>query len=174
MAESSLVVIKSKDIDLKKFSIENLIELRATYPGVDDETLARFLIARENNLQKAIEQYAKVVTWRSLHYPVLKSSCMKEINSGKFYVRGVDKEGRPILIFRVRFSNPSERDIQEAGRMVVWFTEHVIKRLPEDKTKFTVLMDRTSFVRANADLELLKRLAGIFQVFLILFYDKTL
>ena len=44
--------IKSTEIGLDKFSLENLELMRQKFPGEDDETLARFLIARNNDFEK--------------------------------------------------------------------------------------------------------------------------
>mmetsp|Transcript_9398 Transcript_9398/g.15466 ORF Transcript_9398/g.15466 Transcript_9398/m.15466 type:complete len:302 (-) Transcript_9398:643-1548(-) len=157
------IVIKSKDIDRSKFSDENLLSMRSKFPGLTDETLARFLLARNNDLEKAAEQCQKLVTWTENEYPVLKSSCLKEIKTGKLYMRGFDKEGRPLLIYRTRFSNPKERDIEEAARMLVFWGATVTKALPEDMTKYTLLVDRTSHKSENTDMELMKKSTGTFQ-----------
>lgn len=156
--------IKSKDINLKKFSAENVIKMRESFPGVEDDTLARFLIARNNDLTKAIEQYSKLIEWRAKSYPILKSSCAKEIDSGRIVVRGVDKEGRPLLIFRTRFSNAKVRHLEDSVKMCVWWAETIIKELPDDKSKFTVLVDRSNHKNENADIDLVKRAAAEFQI----------
>jgi hypothetical protein len=158
------LVIKSKDIDITKFSESNVVTMRGQFPGLDDQVLARYLIARNNDLEKACEQLTRALNWQALHCPVMKSSCQKEIASGKLYVRGVDKEGRPLLVYRSCKSFPAERDLEECGRMLVWFAEHVKKRLPPHLTKYTLLIDRVGHKQENTDQELMKHMSGAFGV----------
>ena len=158
------MVIKSKDIDLNKFSEENLILMRNAYPGVCDDILARYLIARNNDFEKASEQYTRAMNYRREYFPILKTSCLKEISTGKLYIRGTDKEGRPLLVFRSRMSFPKERDLEEASRMLIWFAEHVSKRMPANMSKYTLLIDRTEHKSENTDMDLLKHLTGKFAV----------
>jgi hypothetical protein len=160
----STLVIKSEDIDLSKFTEENVVAMRAKYPGTYDDVLAKFLIARNNDLAKACEQYDRVLKWRAENFPVLKSSCLKEVTSGKLYVRGVDKDGRPLLIFRSRYSFPKDRDLEETSRMLVWFAEQVQRRMPSSMTKYTLLLDRTGHTSENTDTDLIKHCSAQFSV----------
>jgi hypothetical protein len=50
----------------------------------------------------------------------------------QLYVHGVDKEGHPLVIYNVRLSKPSERDLDEAVRHLVWWLEWVIRSMRED------------------------------------------
>lgn len=157
------LVIKSQDIDLNKFSESNVIAMKEQFPGLGDDVLARYLIARNNDLAKACEQLTRALNWQALHCPVMKSSCLKEISSGKLYVHGVDKEGRPLLIYRSCKSFPADRDLEECGRMLVWFAEHVKRRMPPHLSKYTLLIDRVGHKAENTDQELMKHMSGAFQ-----------
>jgi len=159
----STLVIKSQDIDINKFSESNVISMREQFPGLSDDVLARYLIARNNDLAKACEQLNRALDWQALHCPVMKSSCMKEISTGKLYVRGFDKDGRPLLIYRSCKSFPLERDLEECGRMLVWFAEHVKRRMPPQFSKYTLLIDRVGHKSENTDQELMKHMSGAFQ-----------
>lgn len=158
------MIIKSKDINQSKFTPDHFIKMKSLYPSIDDETIARFLIARNNDIEKASEQINKMIAWKLANYPILKSDCLKEIKTGKMYVRGVDKEGRPLLIFRSRFSFPKHRNLDEARNMIIWWSEHLIKNFPDDRSKFTVLFDRSEHKHENTDMELVKYTAQLFQV----------
>ena len=158
------LVIKSKDIDIHKFSESNIIAMREKYPGYDDDTLARYLIARNNDLVKACEQLDRAIAWRIPNYPVLKETCMKEISSGKLYIRGVCKEGRPLLIFKSCKSFPNERDLEESARMLVWFAEHLQRTMPPHMSKYTLLIDRVGHKSENTDMDLVKHCSAQFQV----------
>jgi hypothetical protein len=54
------------------------------------------------------------------------------IKTHQLYVHGVDKEGHPLVIYNVRLSKPSERDLDEAVRHLVWWLEWVIRSMRED------------------------------------------
>jgi len=161
----STLVIKSQDIDVTKFKEKYIVKMREAFPGINDDTLARYLIARNGDATKAIEQLQRALEYKALHYPILKSTCLKEINSGKLYIRGVDKEGRPLLIYRSKKSFPNDRDLDEAARMLVWFAEHVQRRLPGNMTKYTLLIDRVDHKSENTDMDLMKHVSAQFQVF---------
>lgn len=129
-----------------------------------DDILARYLIARNNDYELACAQLERALTWRAAHFPILKKSCLKELSTGKLYIRGVDKEGRPLLIYRSRFSFPKDRDLEECARMNVWFAEHLKRIMPENMTKYTLLVDRTEHTSENTDMELVKHLSTQLQV----------
>jgi len=158
--------IQSKDIlDLQsKFSETNLRDLKAAYPEEELETLARFLIGRNNDLKETKEKLDKLVKWKKENYPILKRDCLNELKTGKVYVRGEDKQGRPIVVFKTAKSLPKQRDLKESINLCFWTMEQAIKKLPQDKSKFTVLVDRTGHKLENNDLELLKNLSALFQV----------
>lgn len=162
---SKPIVIASTDIDPSKYSAANLLKLREAFPELPDEALARYLIARNNNLQQATEQLTKAEKIRLDMFPVLKSACLKEMKIGKLYTHGFDKEGRPLLIWTSRLHSAKDRVLEETGRLAIWWTEYIIRnRLPADKSKYTVLIDRTNFTNENSDIELIRHLAGAFQV----------
>lgn len=160
----STLAIKSQDIDVNKFSELNIIKMRETFPGVCDDVLARYLIGRGDDLAKACEQLQRAIAWKAAHYPILKSQCLKEVNSGKLFIRGTDKEGRPLLVYRSRNSFPADRDLEECAKMLVWFAEHVQKRMPPNMTKYTLLIDRVGHKGENTDMDLMKHVSATFQV----------
>eukprot|EP01031_Cornospumella_fuschlensis_P043466 gene43466-53142_t len=148
--------IVSRDIDRYKFTFGNLEIMRSMFPDQSDETLARYLIARNNDVEKASTLLRGMVAWRSLYFPILKSSMPTEFPIGKIYVHGTDKEGRPLMVWQSRLNIAKDRDINEAGRLMLWWTEYVIRQLPPHMSKYTVLIDRSNFKRENSDLELVK------------------
>lgn len=163
---SGHIGIRSTDIlDLQhKFSEANLRDLQAAYPDEDVETLARFLIGRNNDLKGAKEKLDKMVAWKKDNYPILKQDCLNELRTGKVYVRGEDKQGRPIVVFKTARSRPKQRDLKESVNLCFWSMEQAIQKLPKDKSKFTILVDRTGHKLENNDLELIKTVSALFQV----------
>lgn len=167
------LVIKSDDIDKTRFSESHIIKMRERYAGLNDDILARYLIARNDDYAKACEQLERALQWKAQHFPILKTSCLKEINSGKLYIRGVDKEGRPLLIFRSCCSFPKDRDLEESARMLVWFAEHLQRRMPPNMSKYTLLIDRTGHKSENTDMDLVKHVSAQFQVRYYSVYCRT-
>lgn len=158
--------ILSSDIDSTKYSMENLLAMREKFPDRPNEELARFLIARRNDLQKACEQFQKRQTWETC-LPILKADCGDEFLPGKIYQRGVDKDGRPIIVWALRKNLASNRDIEKLSKTVIWWIEYTIRmKMPPQFSKFTVIMDRSGYKRDNSDLELLKKTAATMQVVL--------
>jgi hypothetical protein len=159
--------IASEDIDLSKISMENFQILKERFPGLPDEMLCRYLIARNDDVEKAIEQLEKAQKTRLENWPVMKSSCINEMRTGKLYVHGTDREGRPLVVWRAAANVPRTRDLEETSRLLIFFTEYTLKKLmPKNKSKFTVLIDRSGFTSENSDMELMRHTASTFQVLL--------
>jgi hypothetical protein len=164
-SSSSSIVITSLDIERSKFSDANLLELRKQFESVDDQTLARFLIARNDDLEKAKALLIPYLQWKdSGAYPVLKSTCLKEFNKGKCYSHGVDLFGHPLFIWHSCRHTANDRDIDELSRTMVWWMEYMNAKFTPDRSKYTVLIDRSNFKNENSDIELVKKLGKLFQV----------
>lgn len=146
--------ITSIDIEPEKYTLENLQLMRDAFPGSPDEELARYLIARKNDLEEAKAQLIRRKTWAVQNLPITKAMCGQEFLPGKFYLHGVDKAGRPLLIWRVRFNFPATRDMDKLCKTFCYWTEAAIRALPPQYSKYTVLMDRSGFRQENADMEM--------------------
>ena len=155
--------ILSEDIDTTRFSMDAVAEMREMFPDQDDEVIGRFLIARNGNLEKASLLLRGHLEWKITNFPVLKSSCINEISKGKLYMHGTDKEGHPLLIWRVRMNNPRDRDVEEMARMVAWWVSIAVRACPPNKSKVTLLMDRSEYKQENSDIEFMRHLTPIFQ-----------
>jgi hypothetical protein len=155
--------ITSIDIDPEKYSLENLQLMRDAFPGAPDEELARYLIGRKNDFEEAKAQLIRRKTWAVENLPVTKAMCGQEFLPGKFYLHGVDKEGRPLLIWRVRFNFPANRDINKLLKTFCYWTEAAIRAMLPQYSKYTVLMDRSGFKQENADMEMIKAVSGALQ-----------
>jgi hypothetical protein len=160
----SAPVLTSADIDVSKFGNDEFAILKSQFPDESDETVVRFLIARNNNVAKASEMLAAHIEWRKSNWPVLKSSCLNEINKGKAYVHGVDKEGHPLLIYRVRMNVASDRDVEEMGKMIMFMLQTAVNSMPPDKSKFSIFFDRSGFEQKNSDIEFMRHMTPIMQV----------
>ena len=130
MSNRNLIAeIKSKDIDKSKITETNMQKLSAEFPQCDADTLARYLLARKNKIKAASKLLRNAENWRAQNWPVLKKDCINEIQKGKIFVTGTDKEGRPLLVFRSRFHNAKDRDPEEMAKMVCFCYYHITLRL---------------------------------------------
>ena len=76
----------------------HVLEMRRRFPGVDDATLQRFLVARQWRIDKAALMIEKHMLWRqSFPVPVDPLLCADELTSGRTFVRGFDRWGHPII-----------------------------------------------------------------------------
>jgi hypothetical protein len=153
--------VTSKDIDTTKISPGNFVAMKATFPDIDDSTIARYLLARNNDLQKATDLLSKAAAWRAKRLPVLKQDCAEEVAKGVMYAHGTDKEGRPLLIVHVAKHDPANRDVERCAKAAMWWMEHMIKLLPPDKSKYTILVDRSG--SSNSDIEFTRQFSKLFQ-----------
>ena len=101
----SKLTFKSTDIEHVRcktpagsFTDESFSVMRSSFPPSEkDETLARFLIARNGDTSKAIPFLTKSIEWRTRKLPLQNSSFYREFIKGKIYMHGNDKTGHPLL-----------------------------------------------------------------------------
>jgi len=155
--------IKSQEINTTKFTFDNLAYFRGLFPNLSDETLARFLIARNNDREKAYEQLVATEKWRTTHFPILKEDCINELRRNVVYSHGYDKEGHPIFVMATRNNNKNERDLEELGKAALWWFEKTLSKLPEDKSKITILFDRADAGQDSVDMEFSKKMVKVLQ-----------
>ena len=94
-----LPALSSTDIDVTKVTLESFQAMKEFFPEDSDETIVRYLIARNNNVQKAKDLLTECHSTRQKLFPVLKDDCGKEFPIGKLYCNGYDKEGKLREIF---------------------------------------------------------------------------
>lgn len=143
----------------------------------------RFLLARNNEADKAEQMLAEHKEWRSQNMPILKSSCLNEFMKGKLYLRGylsiispfnlilmyytnigLDNEGHPLLIWRASLHEAADRDMSEMIRLITWWFQYIDANMPEHKSKVTLLCDRSDYRSSNSDIELIKAASNVLQV----------
>ena len=155
--------LKSTDLNRFKFTEENVVKLKVEFPHLDDETLARYLIAQNNDLRSASMKLSKAEDLKAEYWHIKKSQCIGEIKKGTAYLHGCDREGRPVLVLLARLHDPVKRNLQEMIQMTLWWTEQALAKLPADKSQFVILLDRDNCENA-LDTEYLQKVAEIFQV----------
>ncbi|OCK84376.1 CRAL/TRIO domain-containing protein [Lepidopterella palustris CBS 459.81] len=141
-----------------------------------DGLLLRFLRARKWDVEKALVMLISTMHWRAedMHVdddvvrrgeggmleeinssdPKVKKEgedFMAQIRMGKSYLHGVDKEGRPVCVVRVRLHKQGEQSEQSLERFTVYVIEtaRMLLRPPVDTA--TIIFDMTGFSMANMD-----------------------
>ena len=151
------------DIDRIRFSLHNVEVLRKQFPRLDDSTLARYLVAKNDNVNRAVEQLTKAEKLKRDYWHIKKEQCINEIKKGTAYIHGYDKEGRPLIIIHARMHLLDNRNLKESVLMTLWWTELAISMLPDDKSRFTILLDRDNCDNPP-DTEYMSAIAHVFQV----------
>lgn len=93
------LVFQSIDIQNQRsrFTDEAFTRMKSLFPKVQEDTLARFLIARDGDVDKAVPFLEKCLDWRNENLPLKTSSFYKEYVKGKIYINGEDKLGHPLI-----------------------------------------------------------------------------
>lgn len=120
MTDNKLENIISTDIInmADKFSMKNLVAMREAFPNTNDSDLARFLIARSDDVAKASALLEAHLSWHLKNMPVLKAECIVELMKEKIYVNGYDKEGHLLVVWNARNNDYRDRSIDDMLKMV--------------------------------------------------------
>ena len=99
-------------VDIKKyehqyFTVPQITRIQSEeLVGVNDaELIGRYLIACKGNEMEAIKRLKRLLEWREMHLPVNQKECVDMLVKGIFYVRGMDKEDRPLFVVKGRLYN---------------------------------------------------------------------
>eukprot|EP00639_Heterosigma_akashiwo_P005608 CAMPEP_0194570116 /NCGR_PEP_ID=MMETSP0292-20121207/7559_1 /TAXON_ID=39354 /ORGANISM="Heterosigma akashiwo, Strain CCMP2393" /LENGTH=379 /DNA_ID=CAMNT_0039420499 /DNA_START=128 /DNA_END=1267 /DNA_ORIENTATION=- len=129
---------------------------------VSEMDWSRFLVARQGNVAAAAEMLARNLEWRAQNLPVAREGCLRELRAGKFFVRGHDRMGRPIVAFLADRHAPGDRDVDEAVRMMVYVVEQALAAgASNHQQKFNFFLYAPKGSRM--DVELIKKTAKVFQ-----------
>jgi len=120
--------------------------------------IIRFATARNFDLTKATEMLDNHFKWRAANLPVPYAEVYPELKKGKWFVRGHDKAGRPLVFVRGRYFDPDVRDLRTAVRAIVYCIEEAISRMEPGNTMATILYDRSDYSRKNMDMEFIRAL----------------
>ena len=100
-----------------------LEKMRKSFPETDsngfllnDATFLRYLRARSFDATKSSAMLAATVKWRKdfeladMHSKSWEDILAKENSTGKMYVRGLSRDGHPILYMKPKLENTNEHD----------------------------------------------------------------
>lgn len=147
-----------------------------------DAAVLRFLRARKWDVPKAAGMLTSAVNWRqerridediikSGDSVALKSSptadddgFVKQYRSGKSYIRGVDKEGRPVYFIRSRLHDPNMQSPAAMETYVLHNIESIrmlAARAPIEKA--VLVFDLGGFGLRNMDFHVIRFLVTVFE-----------
>ncbi|CAO1947117.1 unnamed protein product [Urochloa humidicola] len=122
---------------------------------VDNLTLRRFLRARDHNVGKAAAMFIKFLKWRREAAPdgfVPEDKVRRELSQDKFFLGGVDRTGRPILVAFPARHYSANRDMAEYKSFVVYIFDKICARIPRGQEKFLAIVDLQGWGYANCDI----------------------
>ncbi|KAF5793055.1 putative CRAL-TRIO lipid binding domain, CRAL/TRIO domain, CRAL/TRIO domain superfamily [Helianthus annuus] len=133
--------------ELKKTAqMRDLLEKHdPTSKDYDDQTIRRFLQARDLDIDKACAMFLKYLKWRKTFVPngsISVSDVENEIAQNKMFMQGSDKIGRPItVVFGGRHLCNKKGGVEEFKRFVVFGLDKVCARIPQGQDKFVAIGD---------------------------------
>lgn len=148
-----------------------------------DVVVLRFLRARKWDVDKAMAMLVSAINWR--HERLLEDdiigkgdsvglasaadqsdddkSFMAQYRSGKAYVRGSDKECRPVFIIKVRLHDPKLQSEASMERFILHNIETIRAMLRYPNEKACLIFDLTGFGLKNMDFHVVKFLVQVFE-----------
>ncbi|ETS73846.1 hypothetical protein PFICI_14792 [Pestalotiopsis fici W106-1] len=146
-----------------------------------DALVLRFLRARKYNVEAAMAMLLSAVRWRrerQLDKTVIligesvglkdgpsedDKGFIAQYRSGKSYVRGTDKENRPIYVIKVGLHDPNMQSAEAMETYILHNVESIrfLAKPPQDK--FCLLFDMTGLGLRNMDFHVVKFLLLIFE-----------
>eukprot|EP01038_Epipyxis_sp_PR26KG_P016485 gene16485-22499_t len=161
------LIVTSIDIDMSKVTTENIKLLYEAFPpsaNLDGNTLARFLIARDNDVAKATVILSKYLEWKSSsEYPVLKENILDVISQGRLYIYGEDKDRHPLLIWNGKHDGTFNPSFDQMRMLFIWWADQaMLQFMPKERSKVTILMI-DAVDHGGADSEFMKYITTEFQ-----------
>ncbi|KAF7541393.1 hypothetical protein G7054_g553 [Neopestalotiopsis clavispora] len=146
-----------------------------------DALVLRFLRARKWDVEAAMAMLLSAVRWRrekQLDKTVILTGesvglkpdpseddkgFIAQYRSGKSYVRGTDKENRPIYIIKVGLHDPNLQSPEAMETYILHNVESIRLLVKPPQDKFCLLFDMTGFGLKNMDFHVVKFLLLIFE-----------
>mmetsp|Transcript_6307 Transcript_6307/g.11240 ORF Transcript_6307/g.11240 Transcript_6307/m.11240 type:complete len:281 (-) Transcript_6307:1832-2674(-) len=145
---------KAKVFDEMRAKVDALTDLSETEKKwLDDACLHRYLRARDFKLDKAFSMLNASIKWRR-DYGVVDimlgdlTKIEQESESGKLYMNGLDKLGRPLLYMKPKLQNSKQSDSQI--QHLVYTLERCIAAMPAGVEKLVLVIDFSGFSMRNA------------------------
>lgn len=120
----------------------------------DDDTLRRFLYARELNVEKASAMFAKYRKWRQTFVPlgyIPETMIRDELMKNSVHMQGFDKRGRPIAVIFLARHIPCRKTIENLKCHFVYIFDKM-SASSRGQTKFTIIADFDGWTYKNVDI----------------------
>lgn len=133
---------------------------------IDDKILNRFMLARDNKIDKAFDMWVVWFKWRNTYHPdkISIEDIKYELNTGKAFIHGEDIEGRPCMIIFPAKHFPSETKFEDTMKYMVYMLEKITKLSDEKGSeKIVAIVDRSNVGLSNIDYNVLGQ-SGIIQM----------
>eukprot|EP00035_Acanthoeca_spectabilis_P014841 m.291844 g.291844 ORF g.291844 m.291844 type:complete len:481 (+) comp16232_c0_seq5:10351-11793(+) len=120
-------------------------------PLFADDSLFRYLRARNGDVKKAEKMLVKTLDWRLKERPDLLRAAdfsPDEAATGKCRFAGMDRWGRPILVLDNTVENTTDVDVHM--RLLFWTTERMIRRMKPPVEKQVMFVHLPDFSLWNA------------------------
>eukprot|EP01120_Amphizonella_sp_Union-15-10_P003525 TRINITY_DN13944_c0_g1_i1.p1 TRINITY_DN13944_c0_g1~~TRINITY_DN13944_c0_g1_i1.p1 ORF type:complete len:450 (-),score=97.40 TRINITY_DN13944_c0_g1_i1:87-1385(-) len=129
----------------------------------DTAQIKRCLRSRGGNTTKAAEFVRRAYEWRITTKPesISEKDIKSELKTGKAYILGKDKQGRPMILLNEHLHDPEERDLDESIKFGIYWVEKAIAMMEPPVEQFIIIVDRTLSTRKNVDMVLIKELAKL-------------
>ncbi|GAV81745.1 CRAL_TRIO domain-containing protein/CRAL_TRIO_N domain-containing protein [Cephalotus follicularis] len=122
---------------------------------VDDQTLRRFLHARDLDIEKASVMFLKYLNWRRTYVvngSISPSEVPHEIEQNKFFLQGSDKNGRPVAVLLASRHFKHKGGLDEFKRFNVYLLDKICSRMPSGQEKFVLIADLEGWGYSNSDI----------------------
>eukprot|EP00818_Percolomonas_sp_WS_P010370 CAMPEP_0117437006 /NCGR_PEP_ID=MMETSP0759-20121206/1300_1 /TAXON_ID=63605 /ORGANISM="Percolomonas cosmopolitus, Strain WS" /LENGTH=255 /DNA_ID=CAMNT_0005228623 /DNA_START=1446 /DNA_END=2213 /DNA_ORIENTATION=+ len=115
-----------------------------------ERCMLRYLRARDFDVDKAEKMLRGTLEWRHEYQPhkIKPHDLEMEASSGKIYVRGKDKMGRPLLFLIPR--NENSKDYDKNVRLLVYTLERAIQEMDDGVEQLVLMMDFKGWGRHNS------------------------
>ncbi|KAF9189506.1 hypothetical protein BGZ51_009485 [Haplosporangium sp. Z 767] len=142
-----------------------------------DSLLLRFLRARKWNVTNGMNMLLKAFKWRlDDDIEEVKAKNEEELNAkyrgfklqldmGKSYVHGTDKEGRPVVYINVRLHKPADQDVKALEKFTVYVMETGRLMIQPPVETACLVFDMTGFSLANMDYHFVKFIVSCFEAY---------
>ncbi|KAJ2400396.1 hypothetical protein GGI23_002057 [Coemansia sp. RSA 2559] len=117
---------------------------------LDAQNILIYVRSTKGDTAKALQNLRRTLEWRRTYRPhaITPESMRAEASTGKQYVNGFDRGGRPIVYMYPHRQNT--KDPQGNLRWVVCTMEQAIRSMPPAATKITIVIDVSKYAMAHA------------------------
>ncbi|KAK5805588.1 CRAL-TRIO domain-containing protein [Linnemannia elongata] len=142
-----------------------------------DSLLLRFIRARKWNTVNALNMLFKAFKWRlDEDIPSIKYSSDDSLNEqnpkffeqlemGKFYINGTDKDNRIVAYLNVRLHHPGDQPAKTLEKLTIYVMECGRVLLEHPVETVCLVFDLTGFGLSNMDFNMVKYLVTVFEAY---------